>query len=218
MAAFLERYVPLGCSCIFFRIYRSSSSRTLHSSIVLSVAVVADVIVKCIVVLRDNGCPCYMAAFLERYVPLGCSCIIFRIYRSLSCCADIFWDILDSCFEFAFRLPDVICFLWYCVIRFLHEKQSHYAVAISVRPSIRSSVRVFYTFSTCLLYQFETWYRYSVGCMTHRVWVSSELGHLTYFTAKDISNYLFAFTDFFLHVLRYQIETWYIHSVGGTTH
>ena len=45
-------------------------------------------------------------------------------------------------------------------------------------PSVRSSVRVFWTFlQHALRYQFETWYIHSVGDMTCQVWVSSQLGH-----------------------------------------
>ena len=49
---------------------------------------------------------------------------------------------------------------------------------LSVRPSVRPSVRVFRTFlQHALRYQFETWYIHSVGGTTCRVWVASQLGH-----------------------------------------
>ena len=63
---------------------------------------------------------------------------------------------------------------------------TYYAVAMSVRPSVRlsvcpsvrPSVRVFRTFlQHALRYQFETWYIHSVGGTTCRVWVASQLGH-----------------------------------------
>ena len=58
---------------------------------------------------------------------------------------------------------------------------TYYAVAMSVRPSVRlsvrPSVRVFRTFlQHALRYQFETWYMHSVGGTTCRVWVASQLG------------------------------------------
>ena len=132
---------------------------------------------------------------------------------------------------------------------------------MSVRPSVRPSVRVFRTFlQHALRYQFETWYIHSVGGTTCRVRVASQLGHfyLVYsqkevkpiffnqglinqdkffkFGTKvaccillDISsvfckNIIFrilaiifvrfgffeVFRAFFLHVLRYQFETWFI--------
>ena len=58
------------------------------------------------------------------------------------------------------------------------EKRTYYAMAMSVRPSVLPSVRVFRTFfQHALRYQFETWYMHSVGGTTCRVWVSSQLGH-----------------------------------------
>ena len=62
------------------------------------------------------------------------------------------------------------------------EKRTYYAMAMSVRPSVRlsvrPSVRVFRTFlQHALRYQFETWYIHSVGGTTYRVWVASQLGH-----------------------------------------
>ena len=58
------------------------------------------------------------------------------------------------------------------------EKRTYYAVAMSVRPSVCPSVRVFRTFlQHALRYQFETWYIHSVGGTTCRVWVASQLGH-----------------------------------------
>ena len=58
------------------------------------------------------------------------------------------------------------------------EKRTYYAMAMSVRLSVRPSVRVFRTFfQRALRYQFETWYMHSVGGTTCRVWVSSQLGH-----------------------------------------
>ena len=54
------------------------------------------------------------------------------------------------------------------------EKRTYYAVAMSVRPS----VRVFRTFlQHALRYQFETCFIYSVGGTTCRVWIASQLGH-----------------------------------------
>ena len=48
----------------------------------------------------------------------------------------------------------------------------------SVCPSVRPSVRVFRTFlQHALRYQFQTWYRHSVGGTTCRVWVASQFGH-----------------------------------------
>ena len=62
------------------------------------------------------------------------------------------------------------------------EKRTYYAVAKSVRPSVRlsvrPSVRVFRTFlQHALRYQFETWYIHLVGGTTCRVRVASQLGH-----------------------------------------
>ena len=58
------------------------------------------------------------------------------------------------------------------------EKRTYYAMAMSVRLSVRPSVRVFRTFfQHALRYQFETWYMHWVGDTTCRVWVSSQLGH-----------------------------------------
>ena len=58
------------------------------------------------------------------------------------------------------------------------EKRTYYAMAMSVRLSVRPSVRVFRTFfQHALRYQFETWYMHSVGGTACRVWVSSQLGH-----------------------------------------
>ena len=55
---------------------------------------------------------------------------------------------------------------------------TYYAVAMSVRLSVRPSVGVFRTFlQHALRYQFETWYKHSVGGTTCRVWVASQLGH-----------------------------------------
>ena len=49
---------------------------------------------------------------------------------------------------------------------------------MSVRPSVRPSVRVFRTFlQHALRYQFETWFIHSVGGTTCQVWVASQLGH-----------------------------------------
>ena len=70
------------------------------------------------------------------------------------------------------------------MISFLYARLkngTYYAVAMSVRPSVRlsvrPSVRVFRTFlQHALRYQFETWYMHSVGGMTCRVWVASQLG------------------------------------------
>ena len=64
----------------------------------------------------------------------------------------------------------------------LFEKRTYYAMAMSVRPSVRPSVHlsllVFWTFfQHALRYQFETWYIHSVGGTTCRVLVASQLGH-----------------------------------------
>ena len=49
---------------------------------------------------------------------------------------------------------------------------------MSVRLSVRPSVRVFRTFlQHALRYQFETWYIHSVGGTTCRVSVATQLGH-----------------------------------------
>ena len=138
----------------------------------------------------------------------------------------------------------------------------------NVRPSVCPPVRVFRTFlQHALRYQFETWYRLSVGGTTCRVWVASQLGHfdLVYrqkkvkpiFCNHGLINqdkflkfgtqvaccillniisvfckniilrilaiifvrfgFFEVFRAFFLHVLRYQFETSYIHAVGGVT-
>ena len=50
------------------------------------------------------------------------------------------------------------------------EKRTYYAMAMSVRLSVRPSVRALRTFfQHALRYQFETWYMHSVGGMTYRV-------------------------------------------------
>ena len=60
------------------------------------------------------------------------------------------------------------------IVFLLYARFSYYAMAMSVRPS----VRVFRTFfQHALRYQFETWYIHSVGSTTCRVWVESQLGH-----------------------------------------
>ena len=57
-------------------------------------------------------------------------------------------------------------------------KRTYYAVAMSVRLSVRPPVWVFRTFfQHALRYQFDTWNRHLVGGTTCRVWVSSQLGH-----------------------------------------
>ena len=53
----------------------------------------------------------------------------------------------------------------------------------SVRPSFPGF------FQHAFRYQFETWVIHSVGGTTYQVWVSSQLDHLTYFTAKISSNF-----------------------------
>ena len=58
------------------------------------------------------------------------------------------------------------------------EKWTYYAVAMSVRPSVRPSIWVFWTFfQHALKYQFVKLGKHSVGGTTCRVWVSSQLGH-----------------------------------------
>ena len=48
----------------------------------------------------------------------------------------------------------------------------------SICPDVRLSVHVFRTFlQHALRYQFETWYKHSVGGTTCRVWVAPQLGH-----------------------------------------
>ena len=52
------------------------------------------------------------------------------------------------------------------------------AAEIKFSEDVRPSVRVFWTFlQHALRYQFETWYIHSVGGMTCRVWVASQMGH-----------------------------------------
>ena len=66
----------------------------------------------------------------------------------------------------------------FCLFIRPFEKRTYYAVAMSICPSARPSVRVFRTFlQHALRYQFETWYIHSVGGATCRVWVASQLGH-----------------------------------------
>ena len=68
---------------------------------------------------------------------------------------------------------DLVFFLLYARLK----NGTYYAVAMSVCPSVRPSVRVFRTFlQHALRYQFETWYMHSVGGTTCRVWVASQLG------------------------------------------
>ena len=93
--------------------------------------------------------------------------------------------------------------------------------------------------------QFETWYRHRVDSATHGFRVSIQSGpsdllyslkwvkvifpHLwpqkLYRSFRfDTHTYIASilnptdFRSFFLHVLRYDLETWHIHPVGGTTH
>ena len=150
----------------------------------------------------------------------------------------------------------------------LFEKRSYYAVAMSARPSVRPSVRVFRIFlQHALRSQFETWYIHSVGGTTCRIWVASKLGHFDLVYSQKMVKPIFCnhglinqynssnlvhrwpaeyfsisvpffvktlFSEFwrlflwvldfskfsglfFLHVLRYQFETCYIHAVGGAT-
>ena len=78
----------------------------------------------------------------------------------------------------------------------LFEKRTYYAVAMSVRLSVRPPVRVFRTF---LQHAF-------VKILFSKFW-------RLFLRILDFSK----FSGLFLHLLRYQFETWYIHAVGGIT-
>ena len=100
--------------------------------------------------------------------------VFFHLIGSILKEADI-----DALKIYVILLFDINALFWhYSFIIRLFQKWTYYALAMSVCPSIRPSVRVFQTFCQhALRYQFETWCMYSVGGTTCRVWVALWLGH-----------------------------------------
>ena len=115
------------------------------------------------------------------------------------------------------------------------EKWTYYAVAMSVRPSIRPSVRCWkMNGRSKVLLENQMYWRQLTGLdgnywprkITARRWLHKYVGAEC--GASSFTWYIYqmckapchwkVFWAFFLHVLRYELEIWYTHPVGGTTH